>query len=336
MELSAPERKRQESIKALQTWTKARVGIVGTVEQPTTLAYLEGEQKALDESLPSRRKALRRARNRKFWEIHATKRTLLASYRQYFGDAQQALEVGSRAIRDSVSVRFGVAIAETGFARTFLQKINQRKAGAYTGADDGKRVLERQLLATDWDNPASVLRFARNVVRGVKISSKWSRPIAQLKSEEDPVSFYYYIFGLEYLEPMYQLTANDKRIDQLSPGERGHLLLIFYLLVDRDDIPLVIDQPEENLDNHTVFKTLVPCIKIAKRRRQVIIVTHNPNLAVACDAEQIIAAEMTKQGACHVLYVSGSIEERGINKRLVDVLEGTRPAFDKRDASYLE
>ena len=55
--------------------------------------------------------------------------------------------------------------------------------------------------------------------------------------------------------------------EQLSPGERGNLLLIFYLLVDQNDIPLVIDQPEENLDNQTVFKTLVPSIKDAKKRR---------------------------------------------------------------------
>ena len=72
------------------------------------------------------------------------------------------------------------------------------------------------------------------------------------------------------------------------------MLLIFYLLVDNDDIPLIIDQPEENLDNQTVYKLLVPSIKEAKNRRQIIIVTHNPNLAVVCDAEQIIHASIDK------------------------------------------
>jgi hypothetical protein len=52
-----------------------------------------------------------------------------------------------------------------------------------------------------------------------------------------------------------------KELSELSPGERGTLLLVFYLLVDKDDIPLMIDQPEENLDNQTVFDLLVPCIK---------------------------------------------------------------------------
>jgi predicted ATPase len=83
-----------------------------------------------------------------------------------------------------------------------------------------------------------------------------------------------------------------KELSELSPGERGTLLLVFYLLVDKDDIPLVIDQPEENLDNQTVYELLVPCMKEAKRRRQLFMVTHNPNLAVVCDAEQIICADL--------------------------------------------
>src|SRR6185436_17061751 len=95
---------------------------------------------------------------------------------------------------------------------------------------------------------------------------------------------YDFIFSLQYVDPVYRLEWDGKTLEQLSAGERGNLLLIFYLLVDRDDTPLVIDQPEENLDNQTVYGTLVPCIKDAKKRRQIVIVTHNANLAVVCDA----------------------------------------------------
>jgi len=128
---------------------------------------------------------------------------------------------------------------------------------------------------------------------------------------------------------------DQKALEQLSPGERGNLLLIFYLLVDRENIPLVIDQPEENLDNQTVYKILVPCIKDAKKRRQIVMVTHNPNLAVVCDAEQVIYSEIAKDKGNEVTYISGSIEDPVMNKKIIDVLEGTRPAFDKRDAKYL-
>ena len=64
-------------------------------------------------------------------------------------------------------------------------------------------------------------------------------------------------------------------------------------------------------------------------------VTHNPNLAVVCDAEQIIHAEIEKNDGNKVVYTLGAIENPEINKRIINVLEGTRPAFDKRDARYV-
>src|SRR5438128_4260794 len=114
------------------------------------------------------------------------------------------------------------------------------------------------------------------------------------------------------------------------------LLLMFYLLIDKEDTPLVIDQPEGNLDNETVFLLLGECIKEAKKRRQIIIVTHNPNLAVACDAEQIVCAKMDQANGNRVDYISGAIEDPQINQLLINILEGTRPAFVNRDAKYFE
>ncbi|HET8563804.1 MAG TPA: ABC transporter, partial [Candidatus Binatia bacterium] len=146
---------------------------------------------------------------------------------------------------------------------------------------------------------------------------------------------YDFVFSLDYLRPRYTLTMGGKALNELSPGERGMLLLVFYLLVDKEDIPLIIDQPEENLDNQTVYEVLVPCIKEAKQRRQMIIVTHNPNLAVVCDAEQVIYAAHNITERHRITYTPGSIENPTINRRIVDVLEGTRPAFNRRESKYL-
>lgn len=138
------------------------------------------------------------------------------------------------------------------------------------------------------------------------------------------------------MDVRFKVLFNDKDLNsnELSPGEKGALLLIFYLLIDRDNIPLVIDQPEENLDNESVYSLLVPYMKQAKQKRQIIAVTHNPNLAVVCDAEQVIYAQMDKK-LNQIRYSSGSIENPETNKRVVDVLEGTMPAFKIRDKKYI-
>jgi ABC-type lipoprotein export system ATPase subunit len=117
---------------------------------------------------------------------------------------------------------------------------------------------------------------------------------SQLKASKKLVDLYDYIFKLAYLEPRYTLKLGDKDISQLSPGEKGALLLVFYLLLDQEEIPIIIDQPEQNLDNESVVKLLVDCIRRARARRQVIIVTHNPNLAIVCDADQIIYSRIDK------------------------------------------
>jgi ABC-type Mn2+/Zn2+ transport system ATPase subunit len=164
------------------------------------------------------------------------------------------------------------------------------------------------------------------------------RPVpikSQLKGKGTVEGFYDYIFGLDYLEPRYALKMEGKEIFELSPGERGLLLLLFYLLVEKSDGPLIIDQPEENLDNETVHKILVPSIQLAKQRRQIIVVTHNPNLAVVADADQIIAATIDKQGRCEVSYTSGSLESQDANQHVVRYLEGTLPAFMNRDRKYI-
>ncbi len=129
-----------------------------------------------------------------------------------------------------------------------------------------------------------------------------------------------------------RLDEAERMLAGLDPAP---LLLIFYLMLDRQDIPLVIDQPEDNLDNKSVYEILVTFIKQAKKRRQIILVTHNPNLAVVADAEQIIHVSIDKKDSKHDFdFFAGAIEEPRINQAVVDILEGTLPAFDNRRLKY--
>ena len=150
----------------------------------------------------------------------------------------------------------------------------------------------------------------------------------------DKENFYDFLYGLDYLDVSFKLKMGGRDLEELSPGERGIVLLIFYLALSQNSIPIIIDQPEDNLDNQSVYNKLVPCICAAKQKRQVIIVTHNPNIAVACDAEQIICCHMDKN--THTIsYSAGAIEDDEIKNNVVDILEGTMPAFDLRRRKYV-
>lgn len=171
-------------------------------------------------------------------------------------------------------------------------------------------------------------RKIESIIKKNKAIDKQFRDYKQLQD------FYLDLWNLDYLEVQYDIKMDGRGIEQLSPGERGALLIIFYLLIDKGDIPLIIDQPEDNLDNESVFEYLVPYIKQAKQRRQIIIVTHNPNIAVVSDAEQIIYTEIDKANKNKITYLTGAIESKKINRKIIEVLEGTMPAFANRKNKY--
>ena len=191
----------------------------------------------------------------------------------------------------------------------------------------------------DFNRKTQIIRFIKEIIAKLEKRQENEEDShcveSQLKAGAKSEELYNLLFSLEYIEPIYALQLNGKDLQQLSPGERGVLLLIFYLLVDKADYPLIIDQPEENLDSESVVELLVPSIKAAKQRRQIFVVTHNPNLAVVCNADQIIHAFIDKGEKNRVHYTSGAIENPDINKKIVDVLEGTWRAFGNRNLKYI-
>jgi hypothetical protein len=176
--------------------------------------------------------------------------------------------------------------------------------------------------------------------------------ISQLKekryTEQD---FDNWLYHTKYYNISYSIKFNDIELNNLSPGLKGVALLILFLELDKEDRrPILIDQPEENLDNRSVYNTLVKYFRNAKKRRQVMIVTHNPNLVVNTDSEQVIVAdfdrELNKQNS-RIFYVSGSLEntfkngsasinleKQGIREHVCEILEGGREAFEKREKKY--
>lgn len=117
-------------------------------------------------------------------------------------------------------------------------------------------------------------------------------------------------------------------IVQGSPGQKSAAILA--LLLAHGDEPIVLDQPEDDLDNHVIHDLIVRQIRDNKRRRQVIVVTHNPNIVVNGDAEQVIAMDH-QNGQCIVVADgTGALQEPGVRDEVCHVMEGGRKAFEAR------
>lgn len=159
------------------------------------------------------------------------------------------------------------------------------------------------------------------------------------------VELFDWIFSLDHVQTSYKILYGGTSLEHLSPGTRGIALLVLYLLMDDDDRrPLLIDQPEGNLDNSSIYRQLVPYIRSAKKNRQIILVTHNPNLVVSTDADQIIVAtadRLIEQPYPRISYISGSLEHSpdqdskfGIRQAVCTLLEGGDSAFKDREGRY--
>lgn len=143
-----------------------------------------------------------------------------------------------------------------------------------------------------------------------------------------------WLYSTDHITVSYGLQYDGDDIEQLSPGTRGIVLLLLYLAVDaEDDRPLIIDQPEENLDPQSIFQELVHRFRDAKKQRQIIIVTHNANLVVNTDADQVIVAQCGPHRPNQlpfITYDSGSLENPRIRQHVIDILEGGERAFKER------
>ncbi|MBL7918708.1 MAG: hypothetical protein JNJ40_00250 [Bacteroidia bacterium] len=130
----------------------------------------------------------------------------------------------------------------------------------------------------------------------------------------------------------YEVEANNFRtLTNLSLEQKGTVLLKLFLSLG-NNCPIIIDQPEDHLDNHFIYSDLVSTLKKAKEKRQVILVTHDANIVVNGDSEQVIVAEYKNNNINYSL--SGSIENPAVKEAMTKILEGGNEAFVKRENKY--
>ncbi len=157
----------------------------------------------------------------------------------------------------------------------------------------------------------------------------------ELFLKRDIYGFYNYLYSEDsrnkYLQVVPSIKYFGKEPHQLSVGQRGTFYVCLKLATSAFLTPFVFDQPEDDLDNAFIVEELEPIFRKIKKHRQVIIVTHNANLVVNSDAEQIIIASNDDE---EISYKSGSLECPEIRKEVCRILEGGETAFKKRERRY--
>lgn len=160
-----------------------------------------------------------------------------------------------------------------------------------------------------------------------------------------------------WYEYSFELTYQRDNFNEMSPGKKAFVILKLLLEFDTRECPILIDQPEDSLDNRAIYNELVQYIKNKKKTRQIILVTHNPNVVVSADSENVIVANQhgsktLNDEGIRFQYVNGSLENskmrnnsykeekdsilpsQGIREHVCEILEGGKEAFEKREKKY--
>lgn len=158
----------------------------------------------------------------------------------------------------------------------------------------------------------------------------------------------------DYFFDYWEIEYKGDKLGKMSSGKASFVILMLIIGLSKSKAPILIDQPEDNLDNRSVSKDLVDYLKNKKLERQIILVTHNPNIVVNADAENVIVAnqigqnDTTSNSPYQFDYINGSLENSfikdedekdllrsmGIREHIADIVEGGKEAFKKREEKY--
>lgn len=260
---------------------------------------------------------------------------IVQSHKKYLGKANnvaQHLNIPHDGIQISVDVFFQQSLMET-----FIEEnLNMRNV-------ESKKFLNSVF---DGYNNSSEKLLAKVVRKGLENRFECKRSISSF-------DFMYQFLLKNWYGISYKLQYQGDTFTEMSEGKKAFVILKLLLDFSDKTCPILIDQPEDSLDNRAIYKELVSYIKRKKEERQIILVTHNPNVVVSADAENVIVAnqhgsDCQNDGNVRFQYVNGSLENtkikakdntnvlqsQGIREHVCEILEGGKEAFEKREHKY--
>ena len=248
-------------------------------------------------------------------------KTLLNKYwewKEYYKEVIEVFSIGKSEIMSGIDFKSSIYFDEDRFVEFGVDILDQRKINI----DEVEKCAE--LLET---------AITENTIKKLEGSlKKFIQKIFKnknfLKRTRTSYDFYKWTFG-NYFSLSTEIFFKGLSIDRLSMGQKGTVLLKLFLA--EGDYPLIVDQPEESLDNKFIYCELVGAFREAKKKRQIIIATNNANLVVNTDAEQIIVAEFENN---KISYTLGALEDLEMREDIMPILEGGKEAFKKREEKY--
>lgn len=161
------------------------------------------------------------------------------------------------------------------------------------------------------------------------------------------------LLGTNFFNISYEIEYDTDKFKAMSEGKKAFIILMLLLDFSKKECPILIDQPEDDLDNRAIYNELVTYIKSKKKERQIIIVTHNSNIVIGADSELVIVSNQQGVNSPNKNnkkfdYIFGSIESsmekdntineilysQGIRQHICEILEGGETAFKKRERKY--
>ncbi|EJR44447.1 hypothetical protein IIM_05136 [Bacillus cereus VD107] len=179
-------------------------------------------------------------------------------------------------------------------------------------------------------NLLNIFRDIRSGKSNELFSGRFIRVINELNKEQmDELTL---LYPEDEVQVKYKAANSNeyKPLSNASAGQKTSAILTF--LLSYGEVPLILDQPEDDLDNSLIYELIVERLKTCKSKRQVIVVTHNANIPVNGDSELILAMDSNKSGLN--LLASGSIEDATVRNQICKVMEGGEAAFKLRAKRY--
>lgn len=201
-----------------------------------------------------------------------------------------------------------------------------------------------ELIGFSFEGLTSFLDIIRVLFEGI-ILGKYT-----LKGGKDVKTALIEIITTNYFKIWYDVEYQGDTLSLMSEGKKAFIVLRMLLDFNENECPILIDQPEDDLDNRAIYTDLVTYIRNKKKERQIFVVTHNPNIVVGADAEEIIVANQQgiqneNQDQIKFEYRSGALENtkvndsekpiligQGIREHVCDILEGGDLAFKNRES----